>query len=292
MKSEKEVKISYWAHHLTTVVSVTLVLILLGIIALIWISADKETRRLKERIELSMVLTDSLPNGAGQMLVGEIKQKPYARQVRVISREEALKNWTEETGEDLQELFGVNPLSEEIVVSLNADYTSGAKIAQIVKELKSYPGVESVSSPDDEMIESMNRNISRITLILAMIAGIMLVISFVLINNTVHLSIYSRRFTIHTMQLVGATNGFIRRPVILNNMIAGLVAGVFAAIILAGIIFGAGESGLSQVINAIGWPALVIVVAALIATGVLICALASCYSANLYLRKDYDQLFK
>lgn len=292
MKTEKEVKISYWAHHLTTVISVTLVLLLMGLIAMIWISAENETRRLKERIELSVIMTDSIAEGRTAQLAKQIEKAPYARDVRVISKEEALRNWTEDTGEDLQELFGVNPLSEEIAFGVNADYASAEQIKAIRDKISTQPGVESVSIPDEDMIDAMNENIGRVTMVLAVIAVIMLVISFVLINNTVHLTIYSRRFTIHTMQLVGATNGFIRRPVILNNMTAGLMAGIFASAILAGLLAGTRESGMTDIAESIGWGAYGLVAAGLVATGVVICALASWLSANTYLRKDYDSLFK
>lgn len=292
MKKGKEVKISYWAHHLTTIISVTLVLVLMGIIALVWISADRETRRLKERIELSVVMRDSVSPESIKALADEISGSGYARDVRVISKEEALRNWTAETGEDLEEVFGVNPMSEEISFGVRAEHASAPAIAKIKATLERRSEVEGVSSPDGEMIESMNRNIARLTVILGVIGVIMLIISFVLINNTVHLTIYSRRFTIHTMKLVGATNGFIRRPIILNNMIAGFVAGVIAVVLLAAGVLGAKESGLPDLISGVGPEMLGIVGAALILTGALLCALASCFSANAYLRKDYDRLFR
>lgn len=291
MKTNKEIKISYWAHHLTTIISVTLVLVLMGIIALIWISADTETRRLKERIELSVIMADTIPDSGAATLAREIAGKPYARNVTVVSKEQALRNWTADTGEDLQELFGVNPLSGEVTFGISADYASAAQISRIEAELSRMPGVEGVSSPDAEMVDSMNENISRLTVILGIVAGIMMIISFVLINNTVHLTIYSRRFTIHTMQLVGATNGFIRRPVILDNMLAGLIAGLVASALIALSMVVAKESGLPDVASYVGWCAYGIVAGALVLAGVLLCALASWISANVYLRKDYDQLF-
>ena len=142
------------------------------------------------------------------------------------------------------------------------------------------------------MIDSMNENISRMTVVLGVIAAIMLIISFVLINNTVHLTIYSRRFTIHTMKLVGATNGFIRRPVILNNMLAGIIAGFIASGILAAMSVFTVEAGLPDVMASAGWKAFAIVSAGLVVTGTVLCCLASWVSANVYLRKDYDQLFR
>lgn len=292
MKANKEVKISFWGHHLTTVVSVTLALLLMGIIAMIWISADTETRRLKERIELCVIVADSVPQGTAKALADEISRQPYARNVRLVSKDEALQAWKEDTGEDLQELFGVNPLSEEVTFGVNADYASARAISQIKKSLESHTGVEAVSSPDSEMVDSMNRNISRLTLVLGTVAAIMLVISFVLINNTVHLTIYSRRFTIHTMQLVGATNGFIRRPVIIDNMLAGLVSGLIASAILAAAMAFASQAGMPDVAGYVGWVKMGIVAASLVAAGMLLCTLAAWLSANVYLRKDYDQLFR
>ena len=292
MKSDKEVRISYWAHHLTTIVSVTLVLLLMGIIALIWISADTETRRLKERLELTVIMADTVPAAQAKAVAADIGRQPYARGVRYTSRDEALRNWTADTGEDLQELFGVNPLSDEVTFGIRADYADPRAIDGIRAGLEKLPGVEAVSSPDASMVEAMNENISRLTVILAIVAGVMLVISFVLINNTVHLAIYSRRFTIHTMQLVGATNGFIRRPIIVNNMLAGLVAGLVAAAVIAVALAGSKEAGLPDLGEYIGWAAYGIVAASLVAAGMLLCALASWWSANVYLRNDYDQLFR
>ena len=292
MKQQKEATLSYWAHHLTTVVSVTLVLLLVGIIAMIWISADTETRRLKEKIELSVIMQDSVPSQAAVQIADALKKQPYAQNVKVITREEALESWKQDTGEDLLELFGVNPLSEEVTFSVKADYASAANIRNISTSLSKLPGVDTVSSPDAEMVDSMNENIERLTVILAIVAAVMLVISFVLINNTVHLAIYSRRFTIHTMQLVGATNGFIRRPVVLNNMLAGLMAGVIASAVMAVALAASKDAGLPDLGDYIGWGAYGIVAGGMVVTGVALCGLASLISANVYLRKDYDALFK
>ncbi len=292
MKQNKEVKISYWAAHLTTIVSVSLVLILLGVIAMIWISADTETRRLKERIELSVVMADSVSDATAGAMAGRLKEAPYARNVHLVTKAQALENWKKDTGEDLEQLFGVNPLSPEVSFSVKADYASAASIAKISKQLEALPGVETVASPDAAMVDSMNANIGKLTLLLAVIAAVMVVISFVLINNTVHLSIHSRRFTIHTMQLVGATNGFIRRPIVVNNLLSGLIAGIIAAGIIALAMFGAKSGGGLDVASYVSWPAYGIVAAGLLVIGMLICSLAAMIASTKYLRKDYDELFR
>ena len=292
MKVIKEVKISYWAHHLTTIISVTLVLLLMGMIALLWVSADKETRRIKEQTEISVIMGDSIPSEKVEALVAHISASPYAHDVRLITKEEALDNWTRDMGENLEELYGVNPLSEEISFGLTSDYATPGHIAEIQKELSGYEEVADVTRPDAEVLEIMNENISRLTLVLGIVAGVMLLISFVLINNTVHLTIYSRRFTIHTMQLVGATDAFIRKPVILDNMLAGMIAGLVASALITVAVACAGEVGLPEVSGYVGWDVLAMVAAGLVLTGVVLCGLASWCSANVYLRKDYDQLFK
>lgn len=292
MKGNKEVKISFWAAHATTVVSVTLVLLLVGILAFISVSAASETKRLREQIELSAIMADSISNAEAGKVLQQIQALPEVKSAVLVTREQALQEWKDGTGEDLEELFGVNILTPEISFNLKADYTAPEAMSAVSKKVAEMPGVEDVATPDSTMVESMNSNISLLSLILGVIAIVMLVISFVLINNTVHLAIYSRRFTIHTMQLVGATGGFISRPFILHNMLAGLVAGVLASGILAGVLASAPYAGVEIIASFISWPVFGIISASLIIIGMLICSLAAWISTARYLHKDYGELFK
>lgn len=292
MKENKEVKISYVAAHFTTIISVTLVLVLVGIIAMVWIGAGNETRRLRERMELSVVMADTVSDAYTRQLADEISKKPYALKVTFVGKDEALKNWTRDTGENLEELFGVNPLSPEINFTLKADYSSVENIAAITGSLEKVSGVEAVSKPETEMVEQINSSLSRLTALLGAIAIVMLVISFVLINNTVHLTIYSRRFTIHTMQLVGATNSYIRRPVVMNNMLCGFVSGVIASgVIAAGLAF-APAAGFSSLNDSLGWMEYAVVAGGIILVGMIICSMAAWMASAKYLGKNYDELFK
>lgn len=292
MKQKKEVKISFWAAHATTMVSVTLVLILVGIIAFITTGAAGETRRLRERIELSAVMTDSISNQQAALIRQEIQKIPQINSTRLITREEAMKSWQEETGEDLEELFGVNIFSPEVAFTLNADAANPVDIKKVEKKIASIPGVETVAAPDASMVDSLNHNISTLSMILGFVAIVMLVISFVLINNTVHLTIYSRRFTIHTMQLVGATDGFIRGPLIMHNMLAGLFSGLVASGILAASLAAAPKAGIDDLAAYISWTEYVWIGCALPLIGMLICGFAAWIAAIRYLHKDYGELFK
>lgn len=288
----KEVKISFLASHLTTIVSVTLVLILVGIISLVWVGAENETRRLREQVELSAVMADSISDARAKEIGHVIANEPYSRRVRVITKGKALEYWTQQTGEDLKELYGVNPLSPEVTFTLKSAWNTPQRLDSIKTVLAGIDGVESVDAPDSEVVESMNSNLAGFTLILAVIAVVMLVISFVLINNTVQLTIYSRRFTIHTMQLVGATNAFIARPVVMNNALCGLVAGVLAAFIILGCLAGAPHAGVGNPIASLGWQMLAIIGGALILLGILLCSLSAWIATARYLRKDYGELFR
>lgn len=292
MKGQKEVKISYWAAHLTTVVSVTLVLILVGVIALITLSAQNETRRLKEHLEISVIMNDTVSDAHTELLAQDIQQQPYALQVGVVSKAQALQSWKEDTGEDLEALFGVNPLSPEVEFTINADYASTDSLRKIEKELAKLPGVDSVAIPDSAMVETMNRNIERFAIILGVIALVMVIISCVLINNTVHLAIYARRFTIHTMKLVGATNGFIRAPFVKSNMLAGLIAGLVAAGITAIALAVAPNAGFNDVATYISWPLYACVGGGMLVGGVALCGISAGIATSRYLNKDYDELFK
>lgn len=292
MKENKEAKLSYWARHLTTIISVTLVLLLVGIIAMISVGASGETRRLKERVELSVIMADSISDAQAAELLKTIRTKPYVNSAELITRQQALDNWMEETGENLEELFGVNPLSPEIAFTVKAEYASNKSIAGIVASLSKLPEVESVAAPDSEALDAMNSNIATLTLTLSIIAAAMLLISFVLINNTVHLTIYSRRFTIHTMQLVGATKAFIKRPVILSNFCSGMIAGAAASAFLALALYFSPRAGIADLSNLITWEVMAIIAGGLILSGGLLCALAAWIASSRFLRKDYDRLFR
>lgn len=287
-----DVKISYWAAHLTTTVSVTLVLLLVGIITFITLSSQKETREIQERMEVSLVLNDSVSDRYAGTITERLQTEPFALDPGYITKAQAMKDWREETGEDLETLFGVNPLSPEVYFRVKADYSSADSLKAIKGRLESIPGVDEVVIPDSEMVEAMNGNIQTLAIILGIVAFVMIVISFVLINNTVHLTIYARRFTIHTMQLVGATRAFIRAPFILNNGLAGLISGLLASALLAVSLAAAPHAGWNDVASYISWGLYACIAGGMIIAGPLICAVAAALATSRYLAKDYDQLIR
>lgn len=291
MRKRKEYRLAKGAEYLTTLVSVSLLLLIIGSVALLGIAARRESQRLRSGVELSAVMADSITDAQAAALGRRLAAQPYVDSVRVISKAEALENWSELTGENLEEVFGVNPLSPEVAFTLRGGYTSPQQVDRIVSSLTALPQVEGVARPDEAMIVAMTENIAKLIWVLGGVALVMIIISVVLINNTVHLAIYSRRFIIHTMQLVGATDGFVRRPVVVRNGVVGMLAGVMASAALAALLWGGGSLVAISMADVVPWGDAAIVFAALMTGGAAVCSVASAVSATVYLRKDYDRLF-
>ena len=291
MKKEKEAKISYWAAHLTTIVSVTLLLVLVGVIALIGVATRNVSIDVKQKQQVSLIMADSVSNAQADSIMKRIAVQPYAHEVRLITAEQALQDWNEATGEDVAAIAGGNFFTPEIELSLNAAYACPDSVKIVTGGLSRLPEVDEVVVPDAQMLDSMDNFFSRTLIVLGVVALAMIIISFVLINNTVLLTIYSRRFTIHTMQLVGATPGFIRRPFMQNMMLSGLIAAVIACIILGGGLEFIETTQMPDLVNYISWREAAPVGLLLVLVGVGVCELSAVIATNRYLRKDYDELF-
>lgn len=290
-KKGKDVKISYWAAHFTTIVSVTMLLVLVGAICLLGLAASNTAREVKQQQQVSLVMQDSVSNAQAAALAEQLKARPYVHAATMITKEQALADWNASTGDDVEAIAGYNFFTPEIELSLQAAYTAPDSIAKLEKQLAATPGVEEVVIPDSQVITSMDSFFSRTLLLLGIVAAAMIAISFVLINNTVLLTIYSRRFTIHTMQLVGATPGFIRRPFIVSNAGAGLLAGVLAAALLCATVGFVEQTQMPELANYLSLTEIVITCIGVLIAGAGLCALAALIATNRYLHKDYDELF-
>lgn len=290
MSKEKKSKISYFQSNFTSTISVALVLLLLGIIAFLGILANTFSKELKENIGFSVVLQSETTPEQVAAMDKMWKASSYVSEVKYISKEAALQNWEAETGENLVELFGVNPLNAEYEVYVKAEYANLDSLQVIEKQLKSINFVDEIAMHKSE-VDAANRNISNVALVLFVIAVLLMLISFVLINNTVRLTVYSRRFLIHTMKLVGAKPGFIRRPFVVSNMLNGLIAAFVSMLFLGGVYLFLQNIDESLVVT-FSVVEIVAVFVGLIVLGVLICGLAAFLAANKYIRLSYDDLFK
>ncbi|MBO5298344.1 MAG: permease-like cell division protein FtsX [Candidatus Homeothermus sp.] len=290
MEKKGKKGISTFSAQITSTVSVALVLLLLGIISMLGIAARSITTEIRENMGFSVIFSDTATVNNVNSLKKHFSTSPGVSGIIYFSPEDALQKWQEETGEDLVKVLGINPLPGELEVKVKARYASTDSINSMIAPLKKLPYVSEISVHSD-MVDSINHNIKSIALILTIVAAALLFISFALINNTVRLTVYSRRFLIHTMKLVGATGGFIRRPIINSNMLSGLVAAIIADLLLAGALFYL-HSADKVIAAALPWEEAAWVFAGIIVIGIAICSIASLFAINKYLRSDYDDMFK
>lgn len=276
--------------RVTSTISVALVLFILGLVAAINITFGSLDKELKERMGFTVVLRDSVATAEVDQLRQLCGNAPYISEYKYLSSEDVLKEETGNDGKELVEMLGVNPYSPMFDIRVKRDWANVDSINRLVQVWNGYPGVDEVTVNTD-MVQNLTRNARLFITVMLAIAAALLLISFVLINNTVRLTVYSRRFTIHTMKLVGATPGFIRRPFIIANLIQGVVAGVISSGLLAALI-GWGKSwdpGLSRLLP---WDAMAIIFVGILIVGMAICSLAALFATNRYLRTDYDDMFE
>ncbi len=274
---------------ITSSISTTLVLLLLGMVVFFVLSANNLSTYVRENIGFTILVSDDMKKVEALKFQKTLNEKAYVKESTYISKEQALKEQTEAMGTDPAEFLGYNPFTASIEIKLNAAYANSDSIAWIEKEILANKKVMEVNYPQD-LLDSVNRNIQRISLFLLGLAGLLTLISFALINNTIRLAIYSKRFLIHTMKLVGASWGFIRRPFLLRNMWIGILAGLLADAILIGL-----ASMLvkyePQLIDIITPTTLLIVLALVFVFGLAITSMCAYISINKYLRMKAGALY-
>ena len=274
---------------LSVYISTTLVLLLLGIMGILLVSGQAVSNRIKENFNMTVVIDRTVEEEAIQKLQKRINAKEYVLESRYISKEEALDDARESLGADPMELLGSNPYEAEIELNLKKEFSSVERMAEIEKELLKYKEVTEVIYHKGH-IDTVNRNIKKVALLLLTLLVLLTVISWSLISNLVRLSIYAKRFLLHTMKLVGARWGFIRRPFLLHNMWIGLAAGIIADSLLAAAIYMLQQRA-PELTALLPARELAIVGAAVIAFGMLICTLCAFRSVNRFLRMRNNDLY-
>ncbi|QUB47550.1 permease-like cell division protein FtsX [Prevotella sp. oral taxon 475] len=290
-KKPNKARNRYGLQVITLCISTSLVLILLGVVVLSVFTTRHLTNYVKENLVVTMMLEQDMTNPEARLLCTRLKTRPYIKNLSFISKEQALKEQTAAMGSDPSEFIGGdNPFLSSIDLTLRGDYANNDSLKWISKELKAYPKVSEITYQQD-LIESVNNTLGKVSLVLLVLAGLLTFVSFSLINNTVRLSIYARRFSIHTMKLVGASWGFIRRPFVMQAVGIGVVAALLAIGILGSCIYALSryEEGLFNVVT---WDVLAVTGGSILLFGVLITALCAGISVNKFLRMKAGELYK
>jgi len=275
--------------HLTSTISMSMVLFLVGLVLLLLFVAHDMSTYVKENINLSIIMDDASGRTDAQRIETYLKSSPYAKTVEYISKEDALKDHIASLGDNPKDFLGYNPLKASIEIKLHALYANNESVSLIESKLKAFEHISRVVYQKD-MVSLVNDNVRKLSLILIGLAVILLFVSIALINITIRLSLYSDRFLINTMKLVGATPWFIRRPYIGSSMVNGFAASIISIILLTGVVYFVHyEFGMPgtfiQPLTAI------IVSSIVIFLGMSLTAISSYFSVGRYLRMNINDMY-
>lgn len=291
MKNQKPKKLKkrIFSSWLTSMVSISLVLIMLGTLGLILINANRLSEYVREKIGFTVALQDNLNDVDVIRFQKLLNASDYIKSTRYIDKETAAKELTEQLGEDFTGFLGYNPLFASIDVKLYASYTHPDSLTIIEKTFQEYPEVKEVYYQKN-LVSVINQNVSKISLILLIISALLIIIFVALINNTIRISIYSQRFSINTMQMVGASYSFIRKPFLQQSLYWGVYGAFLANIVVLGAFY-MYKKELSGIISQNDISVAAAVFAMVVLLGMLISYLSTLFAVNKFLRLKFDELF-
>lgn len=275
--------------YLSSVISISLVLLLVGAAALLAVNVGGVSRYLKENMKISVIFNQEVTGEQAEKYASSASLLPYVKDVRVVSREEGEKELAKMLGEDFLSVFEASPVPVSADVSLKAEYVVADSLALVVKALSASPLVDEVDSRQG-LVEALDTNLTKISAVFAVLIAVLLFISFALINNMVRLSVYARRFTIHTMKLVGATRSFITAPFLKAALVQGLVASVISTAALSGILYALNRS-FPEFFSVLSRSSLLIAAGIIFATGALLCTLSTYFVVGKLSEAPKDDLY-
>ncbi len=275
--------------YFTSLISVTLVLFLLGLVGLLILDARKLSDYVKESFGFSVMIKENAKDVEVRLFQKTLEAKPYVKSTRFIPKELAASELQKELGEDFLNVLGYNPLLSSIDVYLKADYAQPDSIKKILPEIEKFPVVKEVYY-QKSLLHAINQNVKKISLFLLSFSFLLLLIAITLINNTVRLMVYSKRFIINTMQLVGASGRFIRRPLLLRGIVQGMLGGLLAAGMVAGVIYLL-ENEFHDFYLIQNYENLAILMTGIIVLGMFLTLISTFFAVNKYLSLDEDKLY-
>lgn len=275
--------------YLTSTVSIAMILFLVGVLGIVLLNAERLAKYVRENIGFTLVLNDNVQESEIADLQKALKQTQFVKSVEYIDKETAAARLKEELGEDFTGFLGYNPLLSSIDVKLMADYANSEKLSVLEKKFMEYPQVKEVLFQRD-MVNIINENVRKIGIVLILFSGLLLFIFSALINNTIRISIYSQRFIINTMLLVGATDSFIRAPFIKRSLRFGVIGALAANVLLFILMFSYSQE-LKGIVDMQDFQIFGIVFVSVFLLGILISWASTYFAVNKFLRLKFDELF-
>ena len=275
--------------YLSTIISISLVLFLVGMAALLLMNAGSVSDYFKEHLQVSVLMKQEVGDEEAMAFQEELERLDFIRQTRFVSKEQGVEETKAMLGEDFLNVFESSPIPASIDLTLEARYVSPDSVERVRAILMESPLVDEVSC-QQSLIEALNQNLARIALLLGVFIVLLLFISFVLINNTVRLNVYSRRFTIHTMNLVGATKGYIRAPFLVQAVFQGLISAFIAILLLLALLYFVRREFV-QLFDIFPMRLLLCVMGIVVVSGVVICVVSTALAVGRLVGLSKDELF-
>ena len=275
--------------YMSSVISISLVLLLVGVAGMLLLNAGSVSDYFKENMEVSVVMKPGVSEDEALAFQQTLDQERFVKTTSFVSREQGEREMIEMLGVDFMDVFEESPVPVSIDMTLDAAYVSSDSLAVVKSQLLSDPIVDEVNY-QESLVDALNSNFGRISAVLAIFIALLLFISYVLINNTLRLSVFARRFTIHTMKLVGATRKFIRRPFIAQAALQGLFSAVIANGALVGLLFVL-KSRFGQLFEIFSMEVLITVMCIVVAAGLLICVISTYFVVNKLVSLKKDELY-
>lgn len=275
--------------YLSAVVSTALVLFLVGLGGMLLVNTGAVSKWFKEHLELSVIMKPDADEDQARKYMDSISAQPFIGSATLISREQGEAEMKQMLGDDFLSVFGTSPIPVSVNVTLKAQYVSPDSLKVVEKKLMEAPEVDDVVY-QQSLIETLNANLGKISMVIAVFILLLLLISCALISNTIRLSVYDKRFTIHTMKLVGATKGFIRGPFVLRACLLGLISAFLAILMLVGVLFFI-KKEFFQLFDIFRLDLLLIVMGIVVVSGVLICVLSTWFVVNRLVSMEKDDLY-
>lgn len=276
--------------YISTVISISLVLLMVGLLGLILVHGRKLSNYVKENIVLNVIINEGTKEVEVLQLQKQIEANNYVKSTQYISKELAARNLTQDLGEDFIKFLGYNPLLSSIDVYMKADYANNQSIDILSKQLQKNKMINEVRY-QKSLVDMINQNIRTISLVILGFGGVLLIIAVALINNTIRLAIYSQRFIIKSMQLVGATRGFIRKPFINYGILHGFIAGLIAVILLILTLYFA-QKEIPELVILTDFTEFGIVFLGVISVGIMISGISTYFAVTKYLGLKTQDLYR
>ncbi len=275
--------------YLSSVISISLVLLLVGIASMLLVNAKSVSDYFKENMQVSVLMKDNVSEDDAMAFRKKLDKGRYIKETVFVSREQGQRELAAQLGEDFLDVFETSPIPVSIDITLNAEYVSADSLDVVRREISKSSLVDEVVY-QRSLVDALNANLSKIFFVLGIFIVLLLFISFVLINNTVRLSVFARRFTIHTMKLVGATRSFIRAPFLAQSAVQGVIAS-FVAIVALLIIMFVIRSGFAQLFEIFRADLLLIVMGIILFCGLAICLISTYFVVNKLVSLRKDELY-